>query len=66
MSVSCGQGSKGKSAADGAVTVKWGSAVSRAAVLNYITIGGAVGVNYSAISRSSKSQLAAGKAVKVN
>ena len=48
MSVSCGQGSEGRSAAGGA------------AVLDCITAGGAVGVNYGAAGGSSRSQLAAG------
>ena len=60
MSVSCGQGSKGRPTADKAVTVEWGSAAGRAAVLDCITAGGAVGVNCNAIGGSSRSQLAIG------
>ena len=48
MLISCRQGSKGRSAA------------GKAVVLNYITTGGAVGVNYSTVGKSSRSQLAAG------
>ena len=66
MSVGCGQGSKGRSAAGGAATVKWGSAAGEAAVLDYITAGGAVGVNYSAAGGSSRSRLAAGRAARVS
>ena len=66
MLISYRQGSKGKSAIGKAVTVKWGSAIGEAAVLNYITAGGAVGVNYSATGRSSRSQLATGRAVRVS
>ena len=55
MLISCRQGSKGKSAAGKAATVKWGSATGGAAVLGYITAGGAVGVNYGAAGGSSKS-----------
>ena len=54
MSVSYRQGSKGKSAADKAATVKWGSAAGKTAVLNYITADGAVGVNCSTVSRAVK------------
>ena len=60
MSVGCGQGSEGRSAAGGAATVEWGSAAGGAAVLDCITAGGAVGVNYSTAGKSSRSQLAAG------
>ena len=60
MSVSYRQGSKGRSAAGKAATVKWGSVTGKAAVLNYITAGGAVGVNYSTAGKNSRSQLAAG------
>ena len=48
MLVSCGQDSKGR------------STVGKAAVLDYITAGGAVGVNCGAAGGSSRSQLAAG------
>ena len=41
--------------------VKQGSTISKAAVLNYITVGGAVGVNYNATGRSSRSHLAVGR-----
>ena len=47
------------------MTVKWGLAIGKAAVLNYITIGGAVRVNYSTTSRAVRYWLAIGKAVKV-
>ena len=40
--------------------VKQGLAAGKTAVLNYITAGGAVGVNYSAVGGSSRSQLAVG------
>ena len=59
MSVSCGQGSEGRSAVGKAATVEWGSAAGGTAVLDYITVGGAVGVNYGAVGGSSRSQLAA-------
>ena len=49
MSVSCGQGNKGRSTA------------GKAAILDCITAGGAVGVNCSTVGRSSRSQLAAGR-----
>ena len=39
-------------------------AADKAAVLNYITAGGAVGVNYSAVGKSSKSQLTVGRSSK--
>ena len=51
MLVSCGQGSKGRSTIGKAVTVKWGLAIGKTAVLNYITTGGAVGVNYSTVGK---------------
>ena len=40
--------------------VKQGSAIGKAAVLDYITVSGAVGVNYSTVGKSSRSQLAVG------
>ena len=46
--------------------VKWGLATGGAAVLNYITVGGVVGVNYSATGGSSRSRLAVGRVVKVS
>ena len=65
MSVSYRQGSKGRSTAGGVATVEWGSAIGRTAVLDCITIGGAVGVNYSTAGRAVRYWLAAGKAAKV-
>ena len=47
------------------MTVKWGLAAGRAAVLNCITVGGAVGVNYGAVGRAVRYWLAVGKVVKV-
>ena len=66
MLVGCGQGSKGKSTAGRTATVKLGSATGGAAVLNYITAGKAVGVNYSTIGGSSRRQLAVGRAARVS
>ena len=57
MLVSCRQGSEGRSAVGGAVTVEWGLAVGRVAVLDCITAGGVVGVNYNTIGRAARSKI---------
>ena len=55
MLVNYRQSSKNKSTAGKVVIVKWGLVIGRAVVFDYITVGGAVGVNYSAIGGSSRS-----------